>query len=963
MPGGAIAGRGCLEVEELLAIVEPACDEGLRRAALAHASTCESCRLAIAGVARALDSATTDPEDGHGTARAMPTRIDRYAVRREVGRGSMGVVYEADDPLLHRRVAIKRMRPGVAAPEPSRLRREARALARLAHPNVVGVLEAGADWFAMEFVDGEPLATWQRGRAWPEIVAAYLDAARGLAAAHALGIVHRDFKPHNALVDRGDDGRPRVRVVDFGLASAYGPSAGAPDETTLEGTSRSGLLGTPAYMSPEQFDGGRSDAASDQFAYCVALFEALAGRRPFPGDDLPTLRAAVLAGRRRARPRGGAPAALWRVIERGLAVDPLRRWPTMQSLSAAIEEAARPRSRWLAAAVALGVLVPVGVIAAPLVGVPARCRGHDRLEAAWSPARARALHAALADAPVAYAGTTAARVVETFDAYAQAWIDAHDEVCRGPAPSDAALGCLDDRVAALDELAGLIETASPTVTSSAAAAAERLEPPRGCTARVPTSGAATSEARAISREVSSARAAMLLTGTELEIGEAEALRDRADATADPRLAAEARALLGTVIARAARWDEAMPVLEDAYLRAYELGDDALATDTACNLALGATWRGDHEDALRWSNLALAIAPTPERRAAIGSTASQALLAMGRTADAEAALAEALSDGAPPDVRASALTTLGTMRTQAGQLDLAEPALVEAIALVEQHAGPGHPDAIAAINVLGIVQIQRGRLRDAVLTLERAHAAAVADYGELHPFVGFVLGNLGMVYRQLGDYDRGYRTLLAALAIFERTDAPDDARVMISLQNLAVAALEVHRPEDALRHASIALDRGGEYQGDGGANLWTLVARARRELGDPEGSLVAWDRALTLSRGRLSEDTLGWTELEAAITALRLGDAGRRRAEAHIAAALEHYARSDGTSPRERARAELAAARVFADAKDRAIDHLRRAAALVETSQVPAADRMLELVATWVALGGEAWAPWSAITEA
>ena len=372
--------------------------------------------------------------------------------------------------------------------------------------------------------------------------------------------------------------------------------------------------------------------------------------------------------------------------------------------------------------------------------------------------------------------------------------------------------------------------ASNVSTTRAAAAAERLEPPRGCTARVPTGGAATSEARAISREVSSARAAMLLTGTELEIGEAEALRDRADATADPRLAAEARALLGTVIARAARWDEAMPVLEDAYLRAYELGDDALATDTACNLALGATWRGDHEDALRWSNLALAIAPTPERRAAIGSTASQALLAMGRTADAEAALAEALSDDAPPDVRASALTTLGTMRTQAGQLDLAEPALVEAIALVEQHAGPGHPDALAAINVLGIVQIQRGRLRDAVLTLERAHAAAVADYGELHPFVGFVLGNLGMVYRQLGDYDRGYRTLLAALAIFERTDAPDDARVMISLQNLAVAALEVHRPEDALRHASVALDRGGEYQGDGGANLWTLVARARRELG-------------------------------------------------------------------------------------------------------------------------------------
>ncbi len=959
MSGGAIAGRGCLEVDELLAIVEPNCDEGLRRAALAHASACESCRLAIAGVARALDSATTDRDPGHGTEPPTPARIDRYLVRREVGRGSMGVVYEADDPLLHRRVAIKRMHPGVAAPELPRLRHEARALARLAHPNVVAVLEAGADWFAMEFVDGEPLATWQRGRTWREIVAVYLDAAHGLAAAHALGIVHRDFKPHNVLVARGDDGRPRVRVVDFGLASAHGRAAEL-DETTLEGTARSGLLGTPAYMSPEQFAGARSDAASDQFAYCVALFEALAGRRPFAGDDLPALRAEVLAGHRRPRPRHRAPSALWRVIERGLAVDPHRRWPTMQALATAIEDASRTRSRWLAASLAVAVLAPLAVVAAPAIGMPARCRGHDGLDAAWNPTRARALQAALVDAPVPYAGMTAARVVETFDAYAQAWIAAQDEVCRSPAPSDAALSCLDDRVAALDELAGLVEAANPSVTSSAAAAAERLDPPRGCTARVPTGGAATAEARALSREVSSARAAMLLSGTELEVGEAEGLRDRADATADPRLAAEARALLGTVLARRARWPEAMPVLEDAYLRAYELGDDTLATDAACNLALGATWQGDHGDALRWSNLALAIAPTPERRAAIGATASQALLAMGRTADAEAALAEALAEDAPPDARASALTTLGTIRSQTRQLELAEPALLEAIALVERHAGPGHPDAIAAINVLGVVQIQLGRLRDAVVNLERAHAAAVADYGEFHPYSGLVLGNLGMVQRQLGDHDRGYRTLLEALAIFERTDAPDDARVMISLQNLAVAALEVHRPEDALRHAATALDRGGETQGDGGANLWTLVARARRELDDPEGSIVAWDRALTLSRGRLSDDTVGWTELEAAITALRLGDAGRPRAEAHIAAALEHYARSDDTSPRERARAELAAARVFADTRDRATDHLRRAAALVGESKVPAADRMLDLVATWVALGGEAWAPWSTI---
>ncbi|MFY0535966.1 serine/threonine-protein kinase [Nannocystis pusilla] len=249
------------------------------------------------------------------------------------GAGGMGVVHTAYDPELDRKVALKLVRPqafGGAAHLRERLAREARVLARISHPNVVPIYDVGeADgevFIAMELVPGPTLARWQteQPRPWRAIVDMYLQAARGLAHAHAAGVVHRDFKPGNALV--GPDGR--VRVVDFGLAVAGEASpAPAPERAASASLTATGaLVGTPAYMAPEQWRGAAVDARSDQYSFCAALWEALAGA-PYRLPDT-TWRGAP-APEPAPAPTGGRAFPRWlrQVLLRGLADEPAARFP------------------------------------------------------------------------------------------------------------------------------------------------------------------------------------------------------------------------------------------------------------------------------------------------------------------------------------------------------------------------------------------------------------------------------------------------------------------------------------------------------------------------------------------------------------------------------------------------------------------------------------------------------------
>jgi len=288
------------------------------------------------------------------------TKIGRFVVVGELGKGGMGVVYAAHDRELDRRVALKVLRAAAATDEERmRMLREGQAMARVTHPNVITVYEVGVEgtlvFLAQELLDAGTLGGWLEGqRSQPEIIAKFISAGRGLAAAHAAGLVHRDFKPDNVLL--GTDGR--VRVADFGLARALGTEEGLPAATRanmaraqldlsrspMSPLTRTGaVMGTPMFMAPEQHLGERADERSDQFAFCVALYHALYGDWPFAGKTAVALADAVIAGRLQRPPRGPhVPARLRRILVRGLATKPADRYPSMGALLA---ELRRPPSR------------------------------------------------------------------------------------------------------------------------------------------------------------------------------------------------------------------------------------------------------------------------------------------------------------------------------------------------------------------------------------------------------------------------------------------------------------------------------------------------------------------------------------------------------------------------------------------------------------------------------------------
>ena len=324
---------------------------------------------------RASHGPTPEPAPASGLPDLEAKQVGHFAILRRLGEGGMGVVYAAYDERLERRVAIKLLH----ATDHARLLREAQALARLSHPNVVQIYEVGEAhgqiFVAMEHVEGPSLAAWLAAE--PRDVAAifevFLQAGRGLQAAHESGLVHRDFKPGNVIV--GVDGR--TRVLDFGLARAGDslsdgaiprPPGPGPDISLLSSPlTRTGtLLGTPAYMSSEQHLGAAVDARSDQFSFCAALFEALYGERPFAGETLHALSTNVIAGQLRPiQPRPDVSQTVHAAIVRGLAPDAAARWPSMREL---LEQIARARREHLTLGDSrIGVWIGVGILVISLI--------------------------------------------------------------------------------------------------------------------------------------------------------------------------------------------------------------------------------------------------------------------------------------------------------------------------------------------------------------------------------------------------------------------------------------------------------------------------------------------------------------------------------------------------------------------------------------------------------------------
>ncbi|MCB9752919.1 MAG: serine/threonine protein kinase [Myxococcales bacterium] len=290
---------------------------------------------------------------------STPRQFGRFTVLERVAGGGMGVVYAAFDPKLSRKVAIKVLRDQGDARR-RRLLREARTLARLSHPNVVAIHdvehEGDAVFIAMEFIEGDSLRRWLRQpRLLERVVDVLVDAGQGLAAAHAQGVVHGDFKPDNVLV--GEDGR--ARVVDFGLArtiEAREPTGCVESMAAASGLS-SRVGGTVMYMAPEQLAGGRPDERADQFSFAVTAYEALYGARPFSGETAGAILEEVRAGRVRAPPVGShVGAALHRALLRALELDATRRFPSMRALLEELRVTpGSRRSRWFGVGLGVGL--------------------------------------------------------------------------------------------------------------------------------------------------------------------------------------------------------------------------------------------------------------------------------------------------------------------------------------------------------------------------------------------------------------------------------------------------------------------------------------------------------------------------------------------------------------------------------------------------------------------------------
>ena len=804
--------------------------------------------------------------------------LGRYLILEEIGHGGMGVIYAAYDPDLDRRVALKVL--PVAGRETgertARRLREARALARLNHPNVLAVYDVGVaeglPFIATELVGGETLAAWlRRPRPTGEILRTFRLAGRGLIAAHAEGLVHRDFKPSNVMI--GSDGR--VRVVDFGLAELVSVPDSSPvvDVETLSDPAEAvrwagggppgadaprGAPGTPRYMAPEQRSGGPVGPAADQFSFCVALHRALFGVFPPECGDVEDDDGAEprwVAGKRRisARVRGA--------LRTGLAEDPDRRHPSMADLLAALTPSPWRGGRAFGA-LALLLLLAWGGYRLKHEERRVCGAGLERVAEVWGPAsrqRLREVFAASAKEYVADAWPATARVL---DAYSEDWASSYRRACiahrrgaQSPELFDLRGECLEQRLRELAAVLRVLSAGDEARLERALEAVSRLTPSTECaevrSLRAPQPVPAEAKARVAALRSDQAEVRALLVSGAYADGQAraETLVEAARELGHWPLTAEALLYLGRLADAQFQAEAAEQTLVEAVLAAQAGGHERIAAEAFLRLARAVGLRlNDLERARRLADQAREVitrlgAP-PILAADLEDLAGTLLTQEARYDAAGARLRRALelraaALGADHPAVGNSLIRLGNVDMARGELEAARDFFGRALAISQRARGPWHPTTASGFARLGTVSFELGAYDEALASYRRALEIRRRSLGPDHVRVAVSLTDIANVLTVRERYQEALDNYRAALEVFEKTLGPSHGHVATTLNNLATALLHQGRPRQARGHFMRALEMREEIHGTDREP----VAEILYNLGETELRLATYDAAL------------------------------------------------------------------------------------------------------------------------
>ncbi len=795
-------------------------------------------------------------------------RIGRYVVLERIGRGTSGIVYSAYDPELHRRVAVKVLRPqNQRLPGATELLlREARAIARLSHPNVVAVHDVGTTeaehaplgcgvFVVMELVDGSTLDEWlkRESRPWRTVLDTLIPIGKALLAAHRRGLVHRDVKPGNVLL--GADGRPRL--ADFGLVSLCAASPEASVGLGPTDPFHGSAVGTPATMAPEQHLGQPADARTDQYGYCATLHMALHRRLPFAAQGLD----ALLAAKRTQRPIGsatGVPAWLDDVIARGLAPDPAQRFADMGQLVAALEHGRSRRRRRARAGLAAIAIASIGTLALqssePSAAERCRLDGEQAMAHAWDDETRASVRAGMLATGAPRADVAATAAASTIDARVDEWYGVRRDVCDasdGELASTAKIACLDGIVVEIDELARLLSAADPDVVRGApmavryvASASECLEPGTDVDAR--------------ELDVDLRRARLHEAAGRNDSAAVLAQQVLADARARGDVTSEARALAVAcrlAILRSGRAD-AEPTCEAALLAAERAGHDELTTAGLIRLVEATNARGDAERLLRLADAQLA--GRPRAPATLRLSLMFAHVRVHETHDRLGAAAEAArralayaEESFEPDAPeiVDALNHVASLDYRTGRLEAAGVAYRRAMDIIVRTRGADDSEMGPLSNNLGGLELERGEPAAALGLLVRALELKTAVAGSASPRLVNTLGRIAQAWQGLGEHDAALSIARRAADLAAGPGAGDPALLGHAELVLAAVQRSADRCDDALdtlasaeRHLASAAagddDLGEAREIRGTCRAALDDARAREDL---EEAIAAFGR--------------------------------------------------------------------------------------------------------------------------